>query len=316
MKKSKRSRGNQLRRPQSLSIASLLEQPSPWSDWMENKDIAPLSSWRLAAVLLRELPVETVINRIAPALMSADVEGQKLVVAHLHDMPMPAGIVFGFEHWLDFWSYDGRAPYEAALGEVLTRLDGSPDIRLFAEVASDRFGDMTTLLWFLLGAVQSWALWDDDDRIDPAARWLVKLYADDPGSSDPLALLFAYFYERFRASGGCETQPLPEELAVSQESGDFQLDDSARLPSTEDAVMAAASIFEPHERGPSLLDVLSIDPRSWPESAGRIASLRKQGLMSSTRFALTPVGRWQMDIQQDEMRSQTGVPMPEGVSRH
>ena len=219
--------------PTAMSVADLLSAANPWADWFDPDEIGTLSTWRLAAVLLRDVPVEQVINRLGPALTKAEIESRFWIDHHLRRFPLLHAEVFGFEHWREIWGKDGTLGFGQAASAALRTLDGSPDIRLFAEVVNDFDVEHMPLLWFLLGGVQHWVQEGGDiARVDRDALWLAELY-DTPGEwNDQLEALQRYLYSRSASEKLQRTRPLAE-CSVAHSTYDKLHDDrGVRLAST------------------------------------------------------------------------------------
>lgn len=272
-----------------VSVAELLDCPSPWSDWLSEADFPPLAQLRFAALLLRELPVATLVERLAPALIAADEEGQEGFAADLADCSVPDDAVFGFEHWLASWEDRNGEPYTAAVHDVLRQVADTPDLHRFAEIARRRSLDATTLLWFLLGGIRRW-VWGDGERDDLAddARWMFDLLGGERVSRDPLGTLFAFLYERHRRRRGQGWLPIDGDLVLEQD-GELFLDFSQPMMVSEDLIVGHSA----NNPAPQLSDLLSFDPRAWPQAAIGIADLRQRGLLSIKGYQATLRGREQ-----------------------
>lgn len=301
---------------QAPSVSALLHQPNPWSEWMSEHDHEPLIGLRYMALVLRELPVPWLVERLAPALLEADRKGQQLVDQHLLDQPMPKEVVFGFEHWLYFWNQDGRIPYETALLEVVRAIGGTDDLRLFSTAMTSGMTDPTELLWFLLNGIAGWAKWEGDPRLfQPDAAWLIELFAEGLEETanwpkqDPLGVLFAFLYSRFRASTSHPTLPVPNDSVSGEDQGRYFSSGTAPCTSTDEVLLAVTSVLD--EDDPTLSEVLGDDARIWPKVASNIGSLRRSGLLSTTSLQATPSGRFQADLERDAWRSPDGIPRPD-----
>lgn len=63
---------SELESPQCDTVARLLRQYNPWTEWMKDYEVEPLSWMRLAAMLLRDVPMADAVNRIALGLAAAE----------------------------------------------------------------------------------------------------------------------------------------------------------------------------------------------------------------------------------------------------
>lgn len=199
-------------------VSTLLERYNPWTEWMKDYEVEPLSWMRLAAMLLRDVPMPTAVNRIALGLTAAEAEGvRNLIEAMQEGNSGYEGNGFDWEVWLGFWHWHDKPPYEAQLGETLRNFFGSGDIAWFVSVVRDRSIAPHALLWFLLNAIRGWAARADDvQAVAPGNRWLLELHAGARVDADPLAALLAHFYDRFRAAGHELAHPLPDLLEIDK----------------------------------------------------------------------------------------------------
>lgn len=292
-----------------VSIARLTAKPNVWADWLGD-EIGGLHWMRYAAVLLRDMPVADVVNRIAPALLAADDEAQAAILESLAEYPLEEGEAFGFEHWLAFWDnwaneedaddvVDRVLAYAEHVRRAATTFDGSPDIRLFAEYAAAMHDRERPLLWFLLNGIRAWAREEPPlEDIEPENRWLVTV---EPAwwlrsrNHDGLGLLYAYMYERFRSGGRCPAQPLPDGFSI--EPDDDVDEECGPMPLGETGTLAQAVFFD--KRGlPDLFGqqqeplpmLLHDDPRTWTKHAGNTRRLRAKRLLQAGGFTPTATG--------------------------
>ena len=292
--------------PARNSVATLLEAPNIWSDWLDGEKYGPLSPWRFASLLLRDVPIEPVINRLGPALLAADADSWDMIDEYLDRHPLPPGIVFGFEHWLAVWGKEKALYYGDAVHDIMKSLDGTPDAALFADAVARRVIDDTSLLWFVLGAIQQW-MFERREKLTgivPGARWLAELYTGEGEWRDPLEMLFVFLYRRYRDDGFRETQPLPERMNTNHLVMP-PVDCSEPEGSTEEQVLSwVANRAEVNGKGPELGTVLLFDTRSWPKVATDILALRSQGLLHQVDFAATPLGVGKCRMQEARDRAE------------
>lgn len=279
------------------SIGALLREPNPWSAWMSDDEQPPLSGVRYTALLLRELSVRRLVDRLAPALLAADAAGQSIVERVLRKNPLGEGETFGFETWLHIWDTEARDPYEQAVRDTAKALGTTDDLRLFGTIMAKPETDPAAVLWFLLKGIRYWALEDDDllGQIGEEAVWLVELLLDDladedvRGDDDPLAQLFAHLYRRFQANTGHRTQPLPlEYVSETGHALTFVGDDA---PASFDPGILLSAARDKGDQATRLSDLLGQSARHWPQAASDIRSLRQRGLLEPTGFEATPAGR-------------------------
>ena len=304
---------SQFKRPR-VSVADLLAAKNPWADWLDEDVLGPLSPWRFAALLLRDVPIAPVINRLGTALMAADAEAQELNERYLSDIPMPDDVVFGFEHWLEVWNLELGMGYAEAAHDLLTSLTDTRDAALLASAIAGGDTDATTELWFVLGAVQRWVETGGDPRkVEPGAIWLFKLFMEH-ADDDPLEVLFRYLYGRFRDGTNRPTRPMPERIEGRNWPDQSLLDDSVSSGgTTESMLLAAAGEHELTGGAPSFASIFASDPRSWPQRAGHVSALRKQGFLSGTGFTPTATGLAVANVEQ-EFDEEAAV--PPGEAKH
>ena len=307
---------SQFKRPR-VSVADLLAAKNPWADWLDWRDegaIGPLSPWRFAALLLRDVPIAPVINRLGVALMAADPGAQELVDDFLDDLPLPDHVVFGFEHWLEVWNHENGMGYAQTAHDLLTDLKDTRDAALLASMIARGDTDATTELWFILGAAQRWTASTCDPRkIEPGALWLFDLFMEH-ADDDPLDVLFGYLYGRYRDRGTRPTRPMPERIEGRDWPDQSLLDDSEPTTGTaESTLLAAAGEHELTGGAPSFARIFESDPRSWPQRAGHVSALRTQGFLSGTGFTPTATGLAVANVEQDFDEE---AMMPPAESKH
>ncbi len=279
------------------SIGALLRELNPWSAWISDNEQPPLSGVRYTALLLRELSVRRLVDRLAPALLAADAAGQAIVERALRENPLGEGETFGFDTWLHIWDIEAREPYEQAVRDTAKALGDTDDLRLFGTIMAKPETDAMAVLWFLLKGIRYRALEDEDlpGQIGEEAVWLVELLLDDLvdedawSDDDPLALLFAHLYRRFQANTGHRTQPLP--LEYVGENGHILAFDDDDAPASFDAGILLSAARAKGGQATQLSDLLGQSARHWPQAASDIRSLRRKGLLEPTGFEATPAGR-------------------------
>lgn len=278
------------------SISALLREPNPWSAWMSDDEQPPLSGMRYTALLLRELSVRRLVDRLAPALLAADTMGRAIVERVLRENPLAEGETFGFETWLHIWDIEARGPYEQAVRDTAKALGNTDDLRLFGTIMGRPETDPAAVLWFFLKSIRYWALEDEEllGQINEEAVWLVQLLLDDLaeedawGDDDPLALLFAHLYRRFQANTAQRTQPLPMEYV--SENGHVLAFDDDDAPASFDAGILLSAARDKGGQATRLSELLGQSARHWPQAASDIRSLRQKGLLEPTSFETTPAG--------------------------
>lgn len=292
--------------PARNSVAMLLDVPNIWSAWLDAELYGPLSPWRFAALMLRDVPIEQVINQLGPALLTADMDSREMVDLYADRHPLPPGVVFGFEHWLEVWDKEEALGYGDAVHNVMRRLDETSDASLFANAVSGRVIDDTSLLWFVLGTIQHWMFERDELRgIIPEARWLAKLYTGEAEWRDPLEVLFAFLYQRYRDDGTRPTKPLPKRMNADRLVRP-PTDCSEPYGSTEARVLSWVANRDAVNGKPLEVEtVLLFDTRSWPSVASDISALRGQGLLQDVDFVPTPLGTSKSRMQEARDRAKS-----------
>lgn len=151
-------------------------------------------SWaHLAALLLRDLPPERMIEALAPVLAEIRKTTEENLVLDFDDQPLR------FEEYCGAFeaSCDGR------IGPALAELDDSEDIRWFAEKVGQQPVLETSLLWFVLGGIAQAHCAGSLDlaKIGEEARWLAEIrwvYPDDYSNFEVLLEeLYDTFQQRF-----------------------------------------------------------------------------------------------------------------------
>lgn len=175
------------------SISQMMAKPNIWGDWLPVEEIGPMSWAHLAALLLRCLPPERMIEALAPVLAEIRKTTEEDLVREFDDQP------------LRFEEYCGA--FEASccslIGPALAGLDGSEDIRWFAEKVGQQPVLETSLLWFVLGGIAQAHCAGSLDRakVSEEARWLAEIrwvYPDDYSNFEVLLEeLYDAFQQRF-----------------------------------------------------------------------------------------------------------------------
>lgn len=198
-------------------VADLLREPNPWSDWMADWKVERLSWMRLAAMLLRAVPIAMVANRLATGLAARQAFDAEVLLEMFEDDEDCVGREVDWAFWLERWSQDNHNPHDEVVVELDRELFASFGAELGVGRARQEDGTVTprALLWFLLSAIRGWAERAGDvSDVKPAARWILQLHEGDRADADPVAALLAHFYDRFKAGGYAPTRPLPDTLAI------------------------------------------------------------------------------------------------------
>lgn len=180
---------------------------------------------------------------------------------------MPDDVTFGFEHWLSFWDQGGSAPYDEALMDVVHAIGGSGDLELFSAAMTRNAVDPTELLWFLLNGMAEWAAYNGDPfAVSKDGAWLAELLTEgleetvDWPDQDPLGVLFAYLYCRFRESTDHATVPIPRDFAPRDDTVDY-FSSGAPGPASEARLLRSVT-SKVGGLAPSLFEVLGDDTRN------------------------------------------------------
>lgn len=290
-------------------VAELMQQPNHWAGWMSKHAVGPLSPLRFAALLIRDLPPADVLERLAPALLTAEAEAAEIIIEKFDHFEDYKARPVTFEMWLSCWDDGGFWPYDDVALDAVAGLRATPDVEMYAALASEAFHDHTVTLWFLLGGIKNWVTSGDSHGYSkPETDWLVKLYKDEDFSTDPLAVLFRYQYERFRLTGRFETLPIPDDMKLDAPITSLEFDRDALENLSEEVILYDVErAAEDDDRSASLSEILQGDPWGWPAIAGSITSLRRQQLLSSTSLKLTPLGHRKLKIDREQDSFAPGV---------
>lgn len=257
-----------------VDVAALLEHPNPWWDWA-GPNVPRLGSMRLAALLLRDVPVSAMVNALAPALDEASLAFEQHIVRAIKSGDLREVEFITFTEWLEEqWklapSFSKRA-VEAALPQI----GRSPEAALFTSIVEDPVGyNSESLLWLLMNAIQAWSEHHvDDPAIDPAARWLVTL--EPCGGQDGLATLYGHLYRRFAAAGHIECDPLPLELET-RTLDEYELYQNEVGPAGSAMQEDGTLRINFDTSKPLLPQLLGSDSRMWCERATIFEAVRRQ----------------------------------------
>ena len=201
------------------TASSLLDEPNPWSDWMAGFDVERLSWMRLAAMLLRDVPISVVVNRLATGLAIRQAIQAATVAEAFEDLGDDDRREVDWTFWLEHWNGAGRTPFDDLMVELDEVVFAPYDAELQLTMWRTGDGSVTprAILWFLLSAIRGWAARTIyAGTVKPGARWLLDLHRGDRADADPLAALLAHFYDEFRATGYAPTRPLPDDLVIDK----------------------------------------------------------------------------------------------------
>ena len=195
-----------------------VELLNSWSAWMADYDVECSGWMRRAAMLLRDVPIDVVANRLATWLAVGEASQADFLQAmfelcsEYHDREVD------WAFWVECWCGEG--------GTLLDDVQPQPGMRMFipedagVDLSAIEDGDdgviSLEVFWFLLAVIGAWAKRAGDlGGIKPGTRWITELHHGDRAHADPLAALLVHFYDRFRAGGYAPTRPLPDTLAIS-----------------------------------------------------------------------------------------------------
>lgn len=270
MKKSKLRRRTMMGLKEEPSVEALLLKPNPWSDWM-GADVPLFGSMRFAALLLRDVPVPTVVNLLAPALEKARDSLDTEVLALLDQGHLGPGKIFTFANWLSIQGDMRKDCFAEATREVIRQLRGSRDTELFTSAVDHADFDPLMLLYLFMNAIRHWC--GIPKAIEPANRWLIEL--EPHGEQDGLGMLYAHFYNRFRAEGHfpCERLPLELEVITADERSIYF--DEVPDGGSEFAIEKAKR-FAFDDARQVLPEVLGEDSRAWRKRATLLSRVERR----------------------------------------
>lgn len=274
MKKSKRRQRILANNREQCSVEALLSKPNPWTEWMRS-DIPMWGSMRFAALLLRDVPVPTVVNLLAPALEEANCLYEQRFINFLEQGRLEPGEIVTFAGWLELHGDPELDMFDQAVTTVVRQIGGSPDAELFSAMADDEDVDEILLLYLLMNGIKHWSSATfDKSAVHSDNLWLAELETHEE-EMDGLAMLYAHFYNRFRDAGHfpCERLPLQLEV-VTKEERDLFYDDIIIDSSPDEIDRAMQLAFDDARQ--VLPDVLGEDGRSWPRRAKHFQELQRR----------------------------------------
>ena len=187
-KKSSPARSGNVSHP--ASISQRMVEPNIWGQWLPDKEIVPMSWAHLAALLLRGLPPERMIEALAPVLAEIRKTTEENLIREFDDQP------------LRFEEYCGafEASCDGLIGPALAGLAGSEDIRWFAEKVGQQPVLETSLLWFVLGGIAQAHCAGSLERakVSEEARWLAEIRWVYPDDYSNFELLLEELYDAFQ----------------------------------------------------------------------------------------------------------------------
>lgn len=257
-----------------VDVAALLAQPNPWWDWA-GPNVPRLGSIRLAALLLRDVPVSDMVNALAPALHEANLAFEQHMVRAIKSGDLRGLDFINFTEWLEEQWKLVPCFSKRAVEAALPRVGLNPDAMLFSSIVEDPVGyNSESLLWMLMNTIQAWSEHHvDNPAIDPAARWLVAL--EPCGGQDGMATLYGHLYRRFAAAGHIECDPLPLELETrTLEEYELYQNEIGPAGSTMQADGTLRIAFDTSK--PLLPQLLGRDSRMWCERATIFEAVRRQ----------------------------------------
>lgn len=176
----------------SVAISALLDQPNVWSDWQADLYIGPLSWVRMAALLVRSLSPEEVINALAPPLAGMRDELEAEIVRYAANPPDNVQHSVNLAGYRAFFEDKVPECFEAFMG----RLDGGEDLIWLRErIARDSVWEQS-FLWFFLNGIAHASLYGllDLDKVNEEARWLVEIEFYEPARMAADQYVIRHFY--------------------------------------------------------------------------------------------------------------------------
>ena len=152
------------------NLSSMLDQPNVWSDWQASLYIGPLSWVRMAALLMRNVSVEEVINALAPPLASIREQMESQIVSYAANPPENTKYSVSYAGYCAYFEDEVPTAFRA----FMERLGGNADVRWLRErIQADGVWEQS-FLWFFLNGIAHASVYGniDIEKIDDDARWL------------------------------------------------------------------------------------------------------------------------------------------------
>lgn len=194
---------------QDRNLATLLDRPNVWSDWQPSLYIGPLSWVRMAALLMRNVAVEEVINALAPPLAAMREEMESQIVRYAANPPENAKFSVSYAGYRSYFDDEIRT----AFAVFIERLDGDIDARWLRErIQNDGVWEQS-FLWFFLNGIAHASVYSTIDlgKVSEEARWLAEMEFFEPAHTPADQFLVHCFYSEFSNRFDFAT-PLPDEL--------------------------------------------------------------------------------------------------------
>lgn len=194
------------------NLSSMLDQPNVWSDWQATLYIGPLSWVRMAALLMRNVSVEEVINALAPPLASIREQMESQIVSYAANPPENTKYSVSYAGYCAYFEDEVPTAFRA----FMERLGGNADVRWLRErIQADGVWEQS-FLWFFLNGIAHASVYGniDIEKIDDDARWLADTEFFEPARMAADQFLTWCFYRKFSERFDF-VAPQPDELNAS-----------------------------------------------------------------------------------------------------
>ena len=272
--------------PATTMLSALIEKPNVWSDWFPNMSISPLSWIRMAALLMRDTPVEPVIDRLAPLLEKTRLDTADFLVRFLKNVPDYPEILVTYEFYRDRFQDALLHNYPM----FLETLEGSEDLNWLRDHLMPNPSGSESFVWFLLNGIATARMEGmlDRKRVKPASRWLADLDFYEPAAIAGDEIVMRASYKTFRKNFS-RAAPLPDMLVTASSPTDPLLGE-------EDEYMRRLMLIESRQ---TRLLALERDSSSDPDDApvdGWRRDMRVNPWQRVLDIARVPAFHWQRQV--------------------
>lgn len=179
------------------NLSSIFDQPNVWSDWHASEYIGPLSWVRMAALLMRNVSPETVINALAPALRAMRDEMEAEIIRSSAHPPEDVRYTVDVDGYRSL--FEDSVP--KAFAAFITRLEGDADAMWLRERIEQDSVWEESFLWFFLNGIAYASANDqlDLDMVKDEARWLAELEFFENPYIPADQFLIRHFYGQLHA---------------------------------------------------------------------------------------------------------------------
>lgn len=191
-----------------------------WTKVLDRRELPPIAMAGLTAAMLRNVPMGTLVNTLAPALREMVKMTERDVEAFFED-----DRVFTFEAWLESFEFDPQSDYQVdtwtPFVKAMKALSGSKEVGFFHDDAGFYNRHAGMLLWLTVQVLFDTVSneFDEIEGILPANGWLVSLVPDDwsewiawddEGYRDAVAIILGHLYNEAREGWAGVSELAPE----------------------------------------------------------------------------------------------------------